>query len=123
MKGSPKLIIPLVLGSLFVMGTMANAAPRSEQVADTSFTRSISASVTCQFTGPGRRGLCSAQPRGTGYTYTFYTSGPISVATGPATSPVRSATCGGVGSVTVVVNDGAGNTGSASTSTTCGSSN
>lgn len=121
MNGMPKLIIPLVLGSLFAMGNLANAAPRAEAAADPTVATVLNASVTCSFSAPGRRGFCSAQPRGTGYTYTFYTSGPISVATGPATSPGRSALCSGPGSVTVVVNDGAGNTGTASTSTTCGS--
>lgn len=86
-------------------------------------TPSISASISCTFLGPGRRGFCSALPRGTGFIYNFYTSGPVSVATGPLTASARSATCGGFGSITVVITDPSGNTGSASTSTTCGNGN
>jgi|GEM_PF-4582165 len=113
-KSSFQLLVILALAAL------ATAASADRQLgAAKAPVRSFTASVSCNFAGPGRRGGCSALPTGAGFTYAFFASGPITIGSGPATSPFRSAICHGAGSVSVRVTDAAGVSAWASTPVSC----
>ncbi len=115
------VLLSTVLLAVAALSASSSPGPQSEPRAPEMIPAAagFTASVTCDFLGPRRRGVCSAQPRGTGFTYQFYTSPGISVATGPIGSPDRSATCSRAGTITVQVTDAAGQVASASTSTRC----
>ena len=118
MKVSKYVVLPsLLLVLLASVSIAALAQDAGEAAADSG--RSISASLWCDFAGPGRRGVCVASPSGSGNTYAFYTSGQVHVGGGLPTHHARSATCSGLGTVTVVVTNAAGASDSASFSTTC----
>ncbi len=112
-------VAALTLAGNTATGQLTDPAARPQAGVVVVTSSGIPISVSCSFLGRGRRGFCGASAQGSNLAYTFYASGAVSVASGPPFSSARSAVCSGLGSVRVVVTDSAGNTGSATTVTSC----